>query len=170
MTRETQRELQDDIKRLKNASVAELQQRYREVFGEEPRSRHRDFLWKRVAWRLQANAEGDLTERARRRAAELANDADIRIRAPREMVQQFERPAQAVTVTEPISFHHDPRVPMPGTLLSREFRGQQVEVMVLKDGFEYGGSVYKTLSAAARAATGTQWNGFDFFHLKKGKN
>jgi hypothetical protein len=170
MTRETQRELQEDIKRLKDAGVAELQQRDREVFGEEPRSRHRDFLWKRVAWRLQANAEGDLTERARQRAEELANDADLRIRAPREMVQQFARPAPALTVTEQVSFHHDPRVPMPGTLLSREFRGRRVDVMVLSNGFEYGGKVYKTLSAAAKAATGTQWNGFDFFGIKKGKN
>ncbi len=46
------------------------------------RSRHKDFLWKRIAWRLQANEEGDLSERAKRRAAELANDSDIRVRVP----------------------------------------------------------------------------------------
>lgn len=169
MVVEEQRGLLDDIKRLKDAGVAELQRRYREVFGEEPRSRHREFLWKRIAWRLQANAEGDLTERAQRKATELANDLDLRIRAPKDMMRHFGGPSPALTVVEQVAFHHDPRVPMPGTLLSREFRGRRVEVMVLHDGFEYGGDVYKTLSAAAKAATGTQWNGFDFFGLKKGR-
>ena len=60
----------------------DLRETYHEVFGEETRSRHKEFLWKRIAWRLQANEEGDLSERAKRRAAELANDADIRVRVP----------------------------------------------------------------------------------------
>jgi hypothetical protein len=58
------------------ARIRALREQYREVFGEETRSRHRSFLWKQVAWRLQANEQGDLSERARQRAAELANDAD----------------------------------------------------------------------------------------------
>ncbi|MCE9634705.1 MAG: DUF2924 domain-containing protein [Planctomycetes bacterium] len=53
-------------------TLADLRETYREVFGEETRSRHEDFLRKRIAWRLQANEEGDLSERAKRRAAELA--------------------------------------------------------------------------------------------------
>jgi hypothetical protein len=53
------------------------------VFGYQPRSRNQEWLLKRIAWGLQANQEGDLSERARRRAEELANDADLRLTAPR---------------------------------------------------------------------------------------
>lgn len=160
------RDVHDEIRRLRDAGVAELQRRYREVFNEEPRSRHRAFLWKRIAWRLQALSEGDLSERARQRAKELANDADIRLRPPREMIQQF-APVPPVTAATQIAHNLDPRLPMPGTLLRREFRGRQVSVMVLQDGFEWQGTVYKTLSAVAKAVTGTQWNGYDFFGLRK---
>lgn len=160
------RDVHEEIRRLRDAGVAELQRRYREVFNEEPRSRHRTFLWKRIAWRLQALSEGDLSERARQRAKELANDADIRLRPPREMVQRFEPVPPPAAVTQ-ISHNLDPRLPMPGTLLRRKFRGRQVSVMVLQDGFEWQGMVYKTLSAVAKAITGTQWNGYDFFGLRK---
>ena len=53
------------------------------MFGEESRSNHKQFLFRRIAWRIQALAEGGLSERARRRALEIANDADLRIRAPK---------------------------------------------------------------------------------------
>lgn len=69
------------IRALREMTVPELRERYREVFGEETRSRHKEFFWKQVAWRLQANEQGDLSERVRRRAAELADDADVRLRA-----------------------------------------------------------------------------------------
>ena len=54
-----------------------------EVFGESARTSHKVWLIKRIVWRLQSLAEGDLSERARRRAAELANDADLRLYPPR---------------------------------------------------------------------------------------
>ena len=72
------------IESLRRASLTGLRQQYREVFQEEARSRHREHLFRRIAWRLQALAEGDLSERARRRAHEIANDADLRINAPRD--------------------------------------------------------------------------------------
>jgi hypothetical protein len=70
-----------EIESLRRLSVGGLRLKYREVFGEDSRSHHKDFLFRRIAWRLQAVAEGDLSERARRRAQEIANDADLRIRA-----------------------------------------------------------------------------------------
>jgi hypothetical protein len=66
-------------------TVTELRRRYAEVFGEETRSYHKAYPVRRIAWREQANAEGDLAERARRlreRALEIADDADLRLRAP----------------------------------------------------------------------------------------
>jgi len=75
-------ETYQEIQRLSRMTVSELRDKYLEVFGEQTRSRHKEFLKKRIAWRIQALAEGDLSERARRRAEELANDADFAERMP----------------------------------------------------------------------------------------
>src|SRR5713101_7115525 len=77
-----------EIDDLGRRTVAQLQIRYLEVFGEPSRSNHKQFLIRRIAWRLQAVAEGDLSERARERALSLAQDADLRLRAPRSSVWQ----------------------------------------------------------------------------------
>jgi hypothetical protein len=71
-----------EIEKLRRASLTALRQKYREAFQEETRSRHREHLFRRIAWRLQALAEGDLSERARGRAREIAWDADLRMVAP----------------------------------------------------------------------------------------
>ena len=63
--------------------------KYREVFDAESRSNHKQFLVRRIAWRLQANAEGDLSERARQRAVALAHEAELRIRAPESFLRQL---------------------------------------------------------------------------------
>ncbi len=76
-------QVREQIEVLKRMTVRELRERYHEVFGEESRSNHKQFLFRRIAWRLQAAAEGGLSERARQRALEIANDADLRIRAPK---------------------------------------------------------------------------------------
>jgi hypothetical protein len=88
-----------EVAALKRMAVGELRGRYVEVFGEATRSGNKDWLWKRIAWRMQANAEGGLTERARRRAEETANDADLRLRRPPHRPRlpvATRRPAQAV--------------------------------------------------------------------------
>jgi hypothetical protein len=75
-----------EIQGLSRMTVRQLREKYIEVFGEQSRAYHKEFLRKRIAWRIQALAEGDLPERARRRAEELANDAALRIRTPRKPV------------------------------------------------------------------------------------
>lgn len=72
-----------EIAALKNMTVGQLRARYEEVFGEATQAGNKDFLFKRIVWRLQSLAEGDLSERARRRAEFLARDADLRTTAPR---------------------------------------------------------------------------------------
>ena len=142
----------------------ELQEKYAHVFGEQPRSRNRQWLVKRIAWRLQANEEGDLSERARRRATELANDADLRVTAPRQPKNGHGgRPTKTVRGR----FSGNTRLPLPGTVLTREYKGRLLQVKVLTDGFEYEGEVYKSLTAVAGAITGARWNGYHFFGLKK---
>jgi hypothetical protein len=57
--------------------------------------------------------------------------------------------------------------PVVGTQLIREWRGTEHKGAVLGDGFEWEGRRYKSLSAVARAITGTQWNGWALFALKR---
>jgi hypothetical protein len=154
------------IAALRDMTVADLREKYHEVFGEETRSRHKDFLWKRIAWRMQANEEGGLSERAKRRAAELANDADVRVRAP-EGAFDAGLPSFGRTTKQEFAQSHDPRLPMPGTVLTREYRGRVLRVTVLDAGFEHEGHVHRSLSAIAELVTGTRWNGFLFFGLAK---
>src|SRR4051794_537854 len=63
-----------EIERLRKLKTKALKTRYRELFGEESRSSNRAHLFRRIAWRLQAKAEGDLSERARKRAVEVADE------------------------------------------------------------------------------------------------
>lgn len=149
---------------LRRLTTAQLRERYAEVFGEATRSGHKEFLIRKIAWRLQAQAEGDLSDRARRRAMDLASDFDLRSRAP-----ALPGPAAAPdhTAVENISAIEDERLPLPGTTLRREYKGRTLQVIVLRDGFEYEGQTYKSLSAVAKAVTGTHWNGYHFFGLAK---
>jgi len=152
-----------EIEKLRRTSLAAMRQQYREVFGEETRCRHREHLFRRIAWRLQALAEGDLTERARERAREIARDADLRIIAPREFFTVEGAPVR--TTRKESSRPADCRLPLPGTLLTRDWKGRTLLVEVLPDGFRFENRRYPSLSAAALAATGTRWNGLAFFGL-----
>jgi len=152
-----------ELAALGRMTVKELRARYAEVFGEETPAHNKTWLVRRIAWRLQALAEGDLSARARQRAAELANDADLRMNPPKVL-------AVAAVPGEPaepraLRFKADDRLPPPGTLLSRVYRGQAVQVKVLPNGFEYEGQVYRSLSAVAKAITGSHVNGYFFFNL-----
>ncbi|MBI5789642.1 MAG: DUF2924 domain-containing protein [Candidatus Schekmanbacteria bacterium] len=152
---------------LKGMCVADLREKYQEVFGEVPRSQHKDFLRKRIAWRIQVLAEGDLSERARRRAEELANDADLRIRAPKVIVELSTTSSNGHTTVHTFSPSHDKWLPMPGAVLTRDYQGEIIKVMVLDKGFEYEGRIYRSLTAVAKAVTGAHWNGFYFFGLRE---
>src|SRR5947199_7811224 len=151
-----------EIEGLRKLKAKALQARYRELFGEESRSSNRAHLFRRIAWRLQAWAEGDLSERARQRAAELANDADLRLRAPR----RFWRADGSVGL-EPCPAR-DVRLLPVGTVLKRVYGERTIEVTVLATGFECEGKSYPSLSLIAQRVTGTRWNGFHFFGLRKG--
>ena len=150
------------INELPQSKVAALQKRYRELFGEESQSSNKQFLYRRICWRLQANAEGDLSERARYRAVEIADDRDLRMRAPKEFVIRPDSAFQGVNRTQPPK---DGRLPGAGTVLTRRIGDRQIVVKVLKEGFEYESRCYRSLSAIAREVTGTRWNGLLFFGL-----
>ncbi len=152
-----------EIEKLRREGLGAMRQKYREVFGEETRCRHREHLFRRIAWRLQALAEGDLAERARERARELARDADLRIIAPRDFFTIESAPVR--TTRRESNRPADCRLPLPGTLLTREWKGRTLLVEVLPDGFRFENHRYPSLSAVALAVTGTRWNGLAFFGL-----
>ncbi len=153
-----------EVAALRRLSAKELRQRFAELFGQPTHTGNKTWLTRRIAWRLQALAEGDLSERARRRAAELANDADLRLgppqlpRAPRATAC----PAAPAPPT-PVAPERDRRLPPPGTVLTRPYKGQVLQVLVRSDGFEFDGRLFPSLSAAAKAITGSHCNGFLFF-------
>lgn len=158
-------DVEAEMAALDRMTVGELHARYAEVFGEQARSRHRQYLIRRIAWRIQANAEGGLTERALRRADELANDAEVRVTPPRA----GRAPALPRTNAglSDVPAHHDPRLPRPGTAIVRDYKGRRLTVNVLADSFEWDGVRYPSLSAVAKAITGSHVNGFRFFGLEK---
>ena len=153
-----------EIENLRQMKAGALRAKYRELFGEESRSSNKQFLFRRIAWRLQARVEGDLSECARRRALEIADDADLRIRAPEGFFVQSgaSDPGKPPDRAGP---RRDGRLPVPGTLLTRQFENRRIVVKVLEDGFEYQSQQYRSLSAVAREVTGTRWNGLLFFGL-----
>ena len=153
-----------EVAAMQRMTMQELRARYAEAFGDRTNAANRAWLIKRIAWRLQATAEGDLSERARQRAAELANDADLRLSPPQAPAAKA---APERTVTNVLEFETDHRLPPPGSIITRAYKGAELQVRVLAEGFEFAGEVYKTLSGAAKAITGQHCNGFHFFRLNR---
>jgi hypothetical protein len=153
-----------EIEELREAPLSRLREKHRELFGEEPRSKHKDQLFRRMAWRLQALAEGGLSEPAIRRADAIANEADLRIRPPAGM-EDAHALMRAGSAGGRSRSRYDRRIPSPGTILSRDFGGETITAKVLLKGFEYQGRCYRSLSAIACEVTGTRWNGLAFFGL-----
>ena len=161
--------IEKDLAALKDMTPQRLRQRYAELYGEPSRSGNRQWLIRRCAWRIQALAEGGLSERAERRARQLARDQDLRVIPPKNLTMApLDRPAD---VEQParryIRRTHDARLPMPGEQIIRVYKGHQYVVDVLDDGFAYDGKRYQSLSAVAHAITGGHWNGFKFFNREQ---
>ena len=159
-------ETKQRIAEIERMTVGQMRSTYAEVFGEPTRSGNRQWLFRRIAWRLQSLAEGGLSQRAAKRARQLAREQDIRVIPPANLTMA---PADSLDLVLPvpdfIKNNRDPRLPIPGTVLTRKYKGHLYQVTVLPHGFEYDGQVYRSLSAVAYAITGSGWNGFLFFHL-----
>lgn len=155
-----------ELAELEKLSVSQLREKYAEVFGDATSAGNKVWLQKRIAWRIQALAEGDLSLRARERAAELANDADVRVSAPKES-----KPRQVISVgpnQRVVTLPQGQRLPPPGSVITREYKGRNLQVRILASGFEHEGVTYKSLSAVAKVITGQHCNGFHFFRLTNG--
>ena len=147
---------------LQGLGTAELRRHYRELFGEDTPSHNRDYLFKRIAWRLQEQAYGGLSDRAARRLEALVDESLIRQRPP----AGFQPPVVAgPTATARTS----QRALRTGTVLRRQYKGQEIEATILENGVLHDGVLYTSLTAAARAITGTHTSGRLFFGLAAGK-
>jgi hypothetical protein len=153
-----------EVAALRRMPLRELRVRYAEAFGESTNANNKAWLLKRIVWRLQVLAEGDLSERARRRAEELANEADLRL-SPPKMVDVPTLSDRTRVAT--LSVGREVQMPPPGTVILREYKGETLRVSVLVDGFEFEGERYKSLSAVAKAITGQHLNGRAFFGIAK---
>jgi hypothetical protein len=128
---------------LKTTPTPELKSMWRDLFETEPPLYNRRFLESRLAYRIQELAYGGLKPETIKRLETIAEDLDPARRR---------RPVK----DRPIS----------GTRLIREWQGVEHCVTVRDEDFEYQGRPYKSLSAVARAITGTRWNGLTFFGVK----
>lgn len=150
---------------MQRMTVAELRVRYAELLGEETKSRNKTWLFRACAWRVQELAFGGLSERAKQRAQEIVRECDVRPRRI-DVVPPLPGTNAKVIAFQPQPVSDDP---LPGSVLVREYKGREIRVRVLDEGsFEYDGQPYRSLSAVAKAITGSHWNGRLFFGLKKG--
>jgi len=149
-----------EIAQLPKMTVGQMRGRYGKLFPQAFRIPHKQHLVRRIAWNLQAASQGDIPEKALARAMELASTFELK---------------QGVTYTtpppprmrKPPRRTADDRLPGPGTVLTRLYQGRNISVTVLADGYIYDGRPYNSLSAVARAVTGTRWNGLLFFGIAK---
>ena len=140
---------------LDTLSTKELKERWRILYGTEVPSYNRQFLLKRLAYRIQEIAYGGLPDDVRTRLNKLLDE---------EGYDEI-----AVKVADRSPPHRAPGDrPIPGTMLIREWDGERHEVTALQKGFEYRGIPFRSLSAVARKITGTRWNGPLFFGLRTG--
>ncbi len=126
--------------------MPELRKQWRDLFQTDPPPYNRRHLENRIAYRLQELHFGGLRPETRRRLEILGEQYDSKNVATRRI-------------------RHDATL-IAGTRLLREWQGVEQIVTVTADGFEWQGWPYKSLSAIARAITGTRWNGWGFFGLK----
>jgi len=146
----------DEIIALKNAPTKELLKRYKELYGEDATGTHKTYLWRKIAYKLQEQKNGSLSAKAKGKLNALIEEFDPinnkALRPDKPMVSQ-----QASV--------KDKRLPIPGTVITKEYKNTNYQVKVLEKGFEYNGKIYKTLSAIAKEITGAHWNGYLFFNL-----
>ena len=139
------------ITKLQTMTTGQLREEWRRVIGGEPRSNNRRFLYKRVAWAIQAKEYGGLSARAQARLEELLPYAETWMPIGRRGLADPPPATAGTTLT-------------PGTVLTRTYKRRTVAVLVRDDGhFEWEGDVFESLTAVAKAVTGSHWNGNLFF-------
>ena len=135
---------------LETMTMAQLHEKWRDLYGGEPPQYKRQFLLKRLAYRIQELFYGGLSAAAKTHLKQVAeNDPVARV----DGRVTDSPPGQADILA--------------GTRFVRIWKDRRYEVLAHENGFEYDGRIFRSLSAVAREITGTRWNGKLFFGLKK---
>lgn len=149
-----QKSVTEEIQELRDMRVSELVERYELAFGKHPRVKHREWLWRRIAWKIQEQRFGGLSQVAKRRLDEMMSGLDIPLTGQPAVTARISRPGKPGKATA-------------GTTLVRAWRGTEVRATSVEGGWENEGIVYKSLSALAKAVTGSHMSGPAFFGLTK---
>ena len=157
--------VEKEVAEMKRMAIGELKAKYESVFNEQCKSGNKVWLIKRIAWGLQAREYGGLSERARQYALQIADVADLRITPPKNASAAILKlPKQNVAKTALVELK--PGAPRPGTVLTRKYKGQTLEVEITDDGVKFEGEVFASLSAVAKHITGSHWSGHRFFGIQ----
>lgn len=149
------------IATLKDATLPALQNKYKELFNtQETPCDNKVYLLKRIAYKLQEAKYGGLSDATKTRIGELMAKYDpVNNKALRPQVTSAGKEVKS------LPFVRDKRLPIPGTVITKKYKGEVIQVKVLEKGFEYENIYYKSMSALAYEITGAHWNGYDFFGL-----
>jgi hypothetical protein len=139
---------------LRTASLSELQKEYSALYdSKKAPSNNKTYLWQKIAYRIQEIEYGGLPEEALTKSRDLAKEYDpINNKTLRNGANKY-------------CVSRDRRLPIPGTVVSKEYKGINIQVKILDKGFEYNSKVYKSLTAIAKEVTGSHWNGYLFFNM-----
>ena len=148
----------NQILALKEMKLEELLSKFKEIFKDQkPGAINAEYLRKQIAYRLQELAYGGLSGEARTRLEQLITVYDpINNRLLRKVKNPNGSKVQA---------NRDRRLPIPGSIITKVYKGNAIKVKVLEKGFEYEGKCYRTLSRIVSIITGDHWNGYLFFNL-----
>lgn len=149
--------LEEQIAAIQKMPWSELHALWRETFDEKPRSGNVVWMRKRLCWGLQAAVLGGLSEAAKKRIEELT---PLALASMPWGHRSFPGRNDDVPPTARGGL-------ATGTVLTRPYKGTTVVVNVREDGFEYDGTIYRSLTAVATAITGSHWNGHHFFGLRR---
>lgn len=150
----------NQIMALKTASLAELRAKYSELHeGQKAPADNKTYLWRRIAYRLQEIEYGGLSEQAQAKLTNLIQEYDPVNNKGFRPENSITRGGQAKQTLR------DRRLPIPGSTITKDYKGTKLNVKVLEKGFEYRGKKYASLSTIAREITGAHWNGYAFFNL-----
>jgi len=153
MPKPKQKSIAAEIQELRVMPVPDLVDRYETVFGKPPRVKHKDWLWRRIAWKIQEQRFGGLSEVAKKRLDELIAGLDLPLTGQRAVRGKVNGAAQ----------------PVAGTTLTRTWKGREIQATRTEQGWEHDGVVYRSLSAVVKAITGSHASGPAWFGLKKRK-
>lgn len=152
-----QEELLKEVSALSDKPLKDLKEKYQKLYGpKKVVPVNRTFLVKRIVYKLQEQKHGGLSPAAKDKA-----DALIKKHDPVNNKSAKSKNGDAKKA------NRDPRLPIPGTIIAKVYKGKKLEVKALEKGFEYKSKVYRSLSAIAKDITGNIWNGFLFFGLCK---